>query len=176
MFSVFLDGVLDGETGCGKTMSLCHVLHFCSTQGWLVLHIPDGKELMQSVNWWGGGGYEISRHPVFFYLLVAECLQGECSTWYFSPLYFSRFSLVANTCSVKHYMYILKIANIVNICSLPFLVSLYTVAHLWVKNCSELLPSSSRPGRFDQPIQASQWLKNFKITNDHFLTKVMGNN
>lgn len=123
-----------------------------------------------------GGEYEISRHPVYFYLLVAECLQGECSTWYFSPLYFSRFSLVANTCSVKHYMYILKIANIVNICSLPFLVSLYTVAHLWVKNCSELLPSSSRPGRFDQPIQASQWLKNFKITNDHFLTKVMGNN
>ncbi|KAF4088412.1 hypothetical protein AMELA_G00081570 [Ameiurus melas] len=78
--------LLYGETGCGKTMSLCHALHFCSSQGWLVLHIPD--------------------------------------------------------------------------------------AHLWVKNCSELLPSSSRPGRFDQPIQASQWLKNFKVTNDHFLTKI----
>ncbi|XP_062847805.1 28S ribosomal protein S29, mitochondrial [Trichomycterus rosablanca] len=78
--------LLYGETGCGKTMSLCHALHFCSTQGWLILHIPD--------------------------------------------------------------------------------------AHLWVKNCSELLPSSSRPGRFDQPIQASQWLKNFKITNEHFLSKI----
>ncbi|XP_060776507.1 28S ribosomal protein S29, mitochondrial [Neoarius graeffei] len=78
--------LLYGETGCGKTMSLCHALHFCSTQGWLLLHIPD--------------------------------------------------------------------------------------AHLWVKNCSELLPSSSRPGRFDQPIQASQWLKNFKITNEHFLSKI----
>ncbi|XP_052475093.1 uncharacterized protein LOC128030991 isoform X2 [Carassius gibelio] len=37
-------------------------------------------------------------------------------------------------------------------------------AHLQVKNCKELVPSSSRPSRFDQPIQASQWLKNFKIT------------
>ncbi|KAI4874823.1 hypothetical protein NFI96_023754, partial [Prochilodus magdalenae] len=78
--------VLYGETGCGKTLSLCHALHFCSTQGWIVLHIPD--------------------------------------------------------------------------------------AHLWVKNCRELLPSSSRPGRFDQPIQASHWLKNFKTTNEHFLSKL----
>uniref|UniRef100_A0AAY4AMC0 Small ribosomal subunit protein mS29 n=1 Tax=Denticeps clupeoides TaxID=299321 RepID=A0AAY4AMC0_9TELE len=78
--------LLYGATGCGKTMSLCHVLHYCSTQGWLVLHIPD--------------------------------------------------------------------------------------AHLWVKNCKELLPSSSRPSRFDQPVQASQWLQNFKVTNDHFLSKI----
>lgn len=78
--------LLYGETGCGKTISLCHAIHFCSTQGWLVLHIPD--------------------------------------------------------------------------------------AHLWVKNCKELLPSSSRPGRFDQPIQASQWLKNFKVTNEQFLSKL----
>ncbi len=48
----------------------------------------------------------------------------------------------------------------------------FSVAHLWVKNCKELLPSSSRPSRFDQPIQASQWLKNFKITNERFLSKV----
>ncbi|XP_076827195.1 small ribosomal subunit protein mS29 [Brachyhypopomus gauderio] len=78
--------MLYGEVGCGKTMSLCHALHFCSTQGWLLLHIPD--------------------------------------------------------------------------------------AHLWVKNCKELLPSSSRPARFDQPIQASTWLKNFKSTNEHFLSKI----
>ncbi|XP_066539643.1 28S ribosomal protein S29, mitochondrial [Hoplias malabaricus] len=75
-----------GEKGCGKTVSLCHALHFCYTQGWIVLHIPD--------------------------------------------------------------------------------------AHLWVKNCRELLPSSSRPGRFDQPIQASLWLKNFKTTNEQFLSKI----
>uniref|UniRef100_A0A671PS20 Small ribosomal subunit protein mS29 n=1 Tax=Sinocyclocheilus anshuiensis TaxID=1608454 RepID=A0A671PS20_9TELE len=78
--------VLHGDIGTGKTMSLCHVLHYCYTQGWLIVHIPD--------------------------------------------------------------------------------------AHLWIKNCKELLPSSSRPSRFDQPIQASQWLKNFKITNERFLSKV----
>lgn len=31
----------DGLQGSGKTMSLCHVVHFCYTQGWLVLHVPD---------------------------------------------------------------------------------------------------------------------------------------
>jgi len=33
----------DGEKGTGKTMTLCHVVHYCARQGWLVLHIPDGK-------------------------------------------------------------------------------------------------------------------------------------
>lgn len=33
----------DGEKGTGKTMTLCHVIHYCARQGWLVLHIPDGK-------------------------------------------------------------------------------------------------------------------------------------
>lgn len=75
-----------GVKGSGKTMSLCHLLHFCSTQGWLVLHIPD--------------------------------------------------------------------------------------AHLWVKNCKELLPSTYNTSRLDQPIQASNWLRNFRITNESFLSKV----
>lgn len=75
-----------GAKGSGKSMSLCHTLHFCSTQGWLVVHIPD--------------------------------------------------------------------------------------AHLWVKNCKELLPSSYNESRFDQPLQASNWLRNFRITNEHFLSKI----
>ncbi|XP_077455896.1 small ribosomal subunit protein mS29 isoform X1 [Stigmatopora argus] len=75
-----------GEKGSGKTMSLCHTVHFCHTQGWLVLHIPD--------------------------------------------------------------------------------------AHIWVKSCKELLPSSFNPARFDQPLQATEWLQNFKITNEHFLSKI----
>ncbi|KAL2084704.1 hypothetical protein ACEWY4_020222 [Coilia grayii] len=78
--------LLYGVNGSGKTMSLCHAVHYCYTQGWLVLHIPD--------------------------------------------------------------------------------------AHLWVKNCKELLPSSSRPSRFDQPVEASHWLKNFKTTNEPFLSKL----
>uniref|UniRef100_A0A3P8Y897 Small ribosomal subunit protein mS29 n=1 Tax=Esox lucius TaxID=8010 RepID=A0A3P8Y897_ESOLU len=72
--------------GSGKTMSLCHTIHYCSTQGWLVLHIPD--------------------------------------------------------------------------------------AHLWVKNCKELLPSSYHTSRFDQPIEASNWLRNFRTTNERFLSKI----
>ncbi|XP_037309641.2 28S ribosomal protein S29, mitochondrial [Pungitius pungitius] len=75
-----------GLKGSGKTMSLCHALHFCYTQGWLVLHVPD--------------------------------------------------------------------------------------AHIWVKNCKELLPSSYNTSRFDQPLQASEWLRNFRNTNEHFLSKI----
>lgn len=75
-----------GLKGSGKTMSLCHVVHFCYTQGWLVLHIPD--------------------------------------------------------------------------------------AHIWVKNCKELLPSSYNKARFDQPLQANEWLRNFRTTNENFLSTI----
>uniref|UniRef100_A0A3Q1BI87 Small ribosomal subunit protein mS29 n=1 Tax=Amphiprion ocellaris TaxID=80972 RepID=A0A3Q1BI87_AMPOC len=74
-----------GVKGSGKTMSLCHAVHFCYTQGWVVLHIPD--------------------------------------------------------------------------------------AHLWVKNCKELLPSSYNSARFDQPLQATTWLRNFRTTNEHLLSQ-----
>ncbi|XP_036931827.1 28S ribosomal protein S29, mitochondrial [Acanthopagrus latus] len=75
-----------GTKGSGKTMSLCHAVHYCYTQGWLVLHIPD--------------------------------------------------------------------------------------AHLWLKNCKELLPSSYNTSRFDQPLQATEWLRNFRITNEPLLSKI----
>ncbi|XP_017280437.1 28S ribosomal protein S29, mitochondrial isoform X2 [Kryptolebias marmoratus] len=78
--------VFYGLRGSGKTMSLCHTVHFCYTQGWLVLHVPD--------------------------------------------------------------------------------------AHLWVKNCKELLPSSYKASRFDQPLQATAWLRNFKLTNEAVLSKL----
>ncbi|XP_040474658.1 28S ribosomal protein S29, mitochondrial isoform X1 [Falco naumanni] len=78
--------VIYGEKGTGKTMTLCHVIHYCARQGWLVLHIPD--------------------------------------------------------------------------------------AHLWVKNCKELIQSSYNKERLDQPLQASFWLKNFKTSNEHFLKEI----
>ncbi|KAM8794277.1 small ribosomal subunit protein mS29 [Eudromia elegans] len=78
--------VEDGEKGTGKTMTLCHVVHYCARQGWLVLHVPD--------------------------------------------------------------------------------------AHLWVKNCRQLMQSSYKKERLDQPLQASFWLKNFKITNERFLKEI----
>ncbi|NXE84538.1 RT29 protein, partial [Cochlearius cochlearius] len=78
--------VIYGEKGTGKTMTLCHVIHYCARQGWLVLHIPD--------------------------------------------------------------------------------------AHLWVKNCRELMQSSYNKERLDQPLQASSWLKNFKTSNERFLKEI----
>lgn len=42
---------LDGEKGTGKTLSLCHVIHFCAKQDWLILHIPDGKSVLPSLCW-----------------------------------------------------------------------------------------------------------------------------
>uniref|UniRef100_A0A8D1VTI0 Small ribosomal subunit protein mS29 n=2 Tax=Sus scrofa TaxID=9823 RepID=A0A8D1VTI0_PIG len=78
--------VLYGEKGTGKTLSLCHILHFCAKQNWLILHIPD--------------------------------------------------------------------------------------AHIWVKNCRDLLQSNYNKQRFDQPLEASTWLKNFEIANEHFLSQI----
>lgn len=45
MFSL-TTSALDGEKGTGKTLSLCHIIHFCAKQDWLVLHIPDGKSFL----------------------------------------------------------------------------------------------------------------------------------
>ncbi|XP_067831964.1 28S ribosomal protein S29, mitochondrial isoform X2 [Heptranchias perlo] len=45
-------------------------------------------------------------------------------------------------------------------------------AYLWVKNCKELMQSSHNQARFDQPLEASTWLKNFKITNERFLKQL----
>lgn len=39
-------GALDGEKGTGKTLSLCHVIHFCAKRDWLIVHVPDGKEAL----------------------------------------------------------------------------------------------------------------------------------
>ncbi|XP_049490825.1 28S ribosomal protein S29, mitochondrial isoform X2 [Panthera uncia] len=78
--------VLYGEKGTGKTLSLCHVIHFCAKQDWLILHVPD--------------------------------------------------------------------------------------AHLWVKSCRGLLPSTYNKQRLDQPAEASIWLKNFKTTNERFLSQI----
>uniref|UniRef100_A0A803SSG1 Small ribosomal subunit protein mS29 n=1 Tax=Anolis carolinensis TaxID=28377 RepID=A0A803SSG1_ANOCA len=78
--------VIYGEKSTGKTMTLCHAIHYCARQNWFILHIPD--------------------------------------------------------------------------------------AHLWVKNCKQLLPSTYNKDRFDQPLEASTWLKNFKTTNERFLKEI----
>ncbi|KAM9294716.1 small ribosomal subunit protein mS29 [Gastrophryne carolinensis] len=79
--------VLYGKPGTGKSLSLCHALHYCHNQGWLILHLPD--------------------------------------------------------------------------------------AHLLVKNCKELMASSYDKRRYDQPLEASDWLKHFKASNERFLTQIV---
>ncbi|XP_064138763.1 small ribosomal subunit protein mS29 isoform X2 [Loxodonta africana] len=78
--------ILYGEKGTGKTLSLCHVVHFCAKQDWLILHVPD--------------------------------------------------------------------------------------AHRWVKNCRDLLQSTYNKQRLDQPLEASTWLKNFRTSNERFLSQI----
>uniref|UniRef100_UPI00398E9CE3 small ribosomal subunit protein mS29 n=1 Tax=Pristiophorus japonicus TaxID=55135 RepID=UPI00398E9CE3 len=45
-------------------------------------------------------------------------------------------------------------------------------AYLWVKHCKELMQSSYNQARFDQLLEASTWLKNFKVTNQQFLKQL----
>lgn len=78
--------VLYGKPGTGKSLILCHVLHYCHSQGWLIVHLPD--------------------------------------------------------------------------------------AHLLVKNCKELMMSSYNTQRYDQPLEASFWLKHFKASNEPFLSQI----
>ncbi|XP_053559160.1 28S ribosomal protein S29, mitochondrial [Bombina bombina] len=78
--------VLYGRKGTGKSITLCHVLHYCHLQDWLLLQIPD--------------------------------------------------------------------------------------AHILVKNSKELMPSSYNKDRYDQPLEASTWLKNFKASNERFLKQI----
>lgn len=106
-------------------MSLCHTVHFCYTQGWLVLHIPDGETKHNHT-------YQVADS----WLPLQE--YKKCLPSFIFPLVFFN-----------------------------------CTAHNWVKNCKELLPSSYNTSRFDQPLQATEWLRNFRITNEHFLSKVM---
>ncbi|MBZ3877257.1 28S ribosomal protein S29, mitochondrial [Sciurus carolinensis] len=48
----------------------------------------------------------------------------------------------------------------------------YLLSHLWVKNCRDLLQSTYNKQRFDQPLEASTWLKNFKTANERFLGQI----
>lgn len=106
-------------------MTLCHLVHYCARQGWLVLHVPDGESADLR---------PAAKHPLLCTMLLRAKSTGEAQQ---KP---ARFLL------------------------LP--------AHLWVKNCRELLQSSYNKERLDQPLQASSWLKNFKTSNERFLKEV----
>ncbi|XP_029307921.1 small ribosomal subunit protein mS29 [Cottoperca gobio] len=51
-----------GLKGSGKTMSLCHTVHFCYSQGWLVLHVPDAHKWMKNCKELMPSSYNADRY------------------------------------------------------------------------------------------------------------------
>jgi hypothetical protein len=39
--------ISDGQDGCGKTMTLSHILHYCYLKEWLILLLPSGEYMIQ---------------------------------------------------------------------------------------------------------------------------------
>ncbi|XP_041035612.1 28S ribosomal protein S29, mitochondrial [Carcharodon carcharias] len=67
----------------------------------------------------------------------------------------------------------LTLCNAVHFCAKQDWLILHVPnAYLWVKHCKELMQSSYKQARFDQPLEASVWLKNFRITNERFLKQL----
>ncbi|XP_014666817.1 PREDICTED: 28S ribosomal protein S29, mitochondrial-like [Priapulus caudatus] len=42
--------VLYGKKGSGKTVSLAHIIHWCSQQGWLLIHVPSADRFTERVD------------------------------------------------------------------------------------------------------------------------------
>jgi hypothetical protein len=40
---VFLTHYSDGESGCGKSLTLAHLLHYGFASGFLLVHVPWGE-------------------------------------------------------------------------------------------------------------------------------------
>ena len=55
---------------------------------------------------------------------------------------------------------------------LHFSIYLFSPVFSWVHSRSELRPSPRLPGCYDQPVEASNWLKNFRAANSEFLGQV----
>lgn len=101
----------------------------------------------------------LSRSPLLLYSRMA----GAAYTWWWDTHTHTQ----SNT-PVKHY----RNTECVNSHQPTSSLCLPQTAHIWVKNCKELLPSSFNASRFDQPLQATEWLRNFRTTNGGFLSKV----
>ncbi|XP_077989393.1 small ribosomal subunit protein mS29-like [Glandiceps talaboti] len=43
--------VLYGKRGSGKTLTLAHVIHYCQTEGWVVVHVPSGHGWNSAKRW-----------------------------------------------------------------------------------------------------------------------------
>ena len=50
---------------------------------------------------------------------------------------------------------------------------LVNTVYSWTHSRTELRPSTKHPGCYDQPVEATAWLKNFRAANTQFLSKVI---
>ena len=50
---------------------------------------------------------------------------------------------------------------------------LVNTVYSWTHSRIELRPSTKHPGCYDQPVEATTWLKNFRAANTQFLSKVI---
>lgn len=75
----------------------------------------------------------------------------------------------------RSWLWVLTLSHLsaVPVLLLQYYIVCLCAAHIWVKNCKELLPSSYNKARFDQPLQANEWLRNFRTTNANFLLTVV---
>ena len=98
--------VSDGNNGCGKTMTMAHIIHFCARDNWLILHAPWRE-------------YRLQLHStcidfgLFFFpfLLLVDC-------------FWSFFSVVGRLFITLNYLWLLKSFQSSSIQLNPFLLIL----------------------------------------------------
>ena len=70
--------VLDGPRSCGKSIALAMLVHWASTEGWLVFYVPQGKD------WTHGGFFYRNTYSDLFDtpIQAAKILQVLSSVWF----------------------------------------------------------------------------------------------
>lgn len=136
--------IIDGKDGCGKTICLNQVVHWCWKAGWLVVHVPGGEWKTCTVQW--PRAYNIlsffSHSPFHAFSFLPTTTFPSSPLPLFSPLLHSPHP--------------------------PF----FFAVSFWAHSRKELRPSQRYPGTYDQPLEASMWLKNFRSVNAKILKKV----
>lgn len=99
--------MIDGANGTGKSLTLAHLIHYGSTAGFMLVHVPWGIETAKL--------FKLVRNIIFFISIIA-------------PDWFRRFK--------------------------------------------EIVPSTTSPGKFDNPVESVQWLKHFSLQNGPLLQQL----
>lgn len=139
--SLTLSSWSDGLKGSGKTMSLCHTLHFCYTQGWLVLHVPDGERTTRSHK--GPGCYHCTqRDPhIYVYIFLPQLTSGWRTAKSYCPPPITPPALInhykpPNGCATSETPTSTSFQRWGSFCSVPFLYAsdnIYIVFHFRIR-------------------------------------------